>query len=145
MQGAKRSVIQNTPDWTASGRLSYDRPIMILQNTGRLLVKTLVSYRCDSSHFDAPNPLLDQEAFPLIDAGLHWETEGGRRGFSLNGKDMATKRDSLTSDNFVTISPNGAFTPTLGLEGSLTAPLMIRVRPRTASTTRHSPHRHLGQ
>ena len=118
---ADQRVIQNTPDWTASGRLSYDTPLTILENNGRLLVNTLISYRGDSSQFEAPNPFLDQEAFTLIDAGLRWETEGGRWGFSLNGKNLTDERYIVAGYNFVTINPNGTFTPTLGLEGTLTA------------------------
>ena len=117
---ANDRVIQNTPDWTASTRLSYDTPLTILDNNGRLLMNTLVSYRGDSSQFEAPNPFLDQEAFTLVDVGMRWETEGGRWGFSLNGKNLTDERYIVAGYNFVTINPNGTFTPTLGLEGTLT-------------------------
>ncbi|MEM1151889.1 MAG: TonB-dependent receptor [Pseudomonadota bacterium] len=114
-------VIQNTPDWTASGRLAYDTPFTIADNDGRLLLNTLVSYRGDSSQFEAPNPFLDQEAFTLIDASVRWEAESGNWGVNLTGKNLTDERYIVAGYNFVNINPDGTFTPTLGLEGTLTA------------------------
>lgn len=110
-------VIQNTPDWTANGRLSYDTPF----KGGNLLLNTQLSYRGDSSQFEAPNPFLDQEAFTLWDASIRWETADGRWGFSLNGKNLTDEEYIVAGYNFVTINQDGSFTPTLGLEGTLTA------------------------
>ena len=51
---------------------------------------------------------------------MRWETEGGRWGFSLNGKNLTDERYVVAGYNFVNINTNGTFTPTLGLEGTLT-------------------------
>ena len=110
-------VIQNTPDWTANGRVSYETPFA----GGSLLLNTQLSYRGESSQFEVPNPFLDQEAFTLWDASIRWETEDGRWGFSLTGKNLTDEEYIVAGYNFVTINPNGTFTPTLGLEGTLTA------------------------
>ena len=109
-------VIQNTPDWSASLRLAYDTPFTIANNEGNLLLNTLVSYRGDSSQFEAPNPFLDQEAFTLVDASVRWEAESGNWGVSLTGKNLTDERYIVAGYNFV--GPTGA--PTLGLEGTLT-------------------------
>jgi len=109
-------VIQNTPDWTANGRLAYDTPFA----GGNLLMNTQLSYRGDSSQFEAPNPFLDQEAFTLWDASIRWETGDGRWGFSLTGKNLTDEEYIVAGYNFVNIV-NGAFVPNLGLEGTLTA------------------------
>ncbi|MEL6753230.1 MAG: TonB-dependent receptor, partial [Pseudomonadota bacterium] len=85
-------VIQNTPDWTASGRLAYDTPFTIARNDGRLLLNTLVSYRGDSSQFEVANPFLDQEAFTLWDASVRWEAESGNWGVNLTGKNLTDER-----------------------------------------------------
>ncbi|MEL6955162.1 MAG: TonB-dependent receptor [Pseudomonadota bacterium] len=114
-------VIQNTPDWTASGRLAYDTPFTIARNDGRLLLNTLVSYRGDSSQFEVANPFLDQEAFTLWDASVRWEAESGNWGVNLTGKNLTDERYIVAGYNFVNINPDGTFTPTLGLEGTLTA------------------------
>lgn len=113
-------VIQNTPDWTASLRLAYDTPFTIANNDGNLLVNTLISYRGDSSQFEAPNPFLDQPAFTLWDASMRWEAESGKWGVSLNGKNLTDERYVVAGYNFLNINANGTFTPTLGLEGTLT-------------------------
>ena len=110
-------VIQNTPDWTANGRISYDTPFA----GGNLLLNTQLSYRGESSQFEVPNPFLDQDAFTLWDASIRWETEDGRWGFSLTGKNLTDEEYIVAGYNFVTVNPNGTFTPTLGLEGTLTA------------------------
>ncbi|MGB3627840.1 MAG: TonB-dependent receptor, partial [Henriciella sp.] len=110
-------VIQNTPDWTANGRASYDTPFQ----GGNLLLNTQVSYRGDSSQFEVANPFLDQEAFALWDASVRWETADGRWGFSLTGKNLTDEEYIVAGYNFVTVNADGTFTPTLGLEGTLTA------------------------
>ncbi|MEQ9314600.1 MAG: TonB-dependent receptor, partial [Henriciella sp.] len=107
---ADQRVIQNTPDWTANGRVSYDTPF----SGGNLLLNTQLSYRGDSSQFEVPGPL-DQEAFTLWDASVRWETADGRWGFSLTGKNLTDEEYIVAGYDFVT-----AGTP-LGLEGTLTA------------------------
>ena len=84
-------------------------------------MNTQLSYRGDSSQFEAPNPFLDQEAFTLWDASVRWETGDGRWGFSLNGKNLTDEEYIVAGYNFVTVNQDGTFTPTLGLEGTLTA------------------------
>lgn len=107
---ADQRVIQNTPDWTANGRISYDTPFA----GGNLLLNTQLSYRGDSSQFEVPGPL-DQEAFTLWDASIRWETGDGRWGFNLTGKNLTDEEYIVAGYDFVTIgSP-------LGLEGTLTA------------------------
>ena len=110
-------VIQNTPDWTANGRIAYDTPLF----GGNLLANTSLSYRGDSSQFEVANDYLDQEAYTLWDASIRWETENGRWGFSLTGKNLTDEEYIVAGYNFVTENANGTFTPTLGLEGTLTA------------------------
>ena len=110
-------VIQNTPDWTANGRVSYDTPFA----GGNLLLNTQLSYRGDSSQFEVPNAYLDQEAFTLWDASVRWETADGRWGFQLTGKNLTDEEYIVAGYNFVTVNNNGTVTPTLGLEGTLTA------------------------
>lgn len=110
-------VIQNTPDWTANGRLAYDTPFQ----GGNLLMNTSLSYRGDSSQFEVPNEFLDQEAYTLWDASIRWETADERWGFSLTGKNLTDEEYIVAGYNFVTVNADGTFTPTLGLEGTLTA------------------------
>ncbi|MEO1642725.1 MAG: TonB-dependent receptor [Pseudomonadota bacterium] len=122
---ADQRVFQNTPDWTASGRFAYETPFTIANNEGTLLANTLIAYRGDTSQFEIPNPFLDQEAYTTIDAGIQWETEGGSWVFSLNGKNLTDEEYIVAGYNFVALGTDSTgattFTPTLGLEGTLTA------------------------
>jgi iron complex outermembrane receptor protein len=113
---ADQRVVQNTPEWTGSLRLSYDTPFNILLKEGRLTINQLTSYRGDSSQFEVPSPI-DQEAYTLVDLGLRWKENGSRWGFALNGKNLTDERYRVSGYNFINPA-NGA--PTLGLEGVLT-------------------------
>ncbi|MFN7056644.1 TonB-dependent receptor [Hyphomonas sp.] len=114
---ASQRVFQNTPDWTASLRLTYDTEFNILQKPGRLTWNTLASYRSDSSQFEVRSPL-DQEAYTLVDMGLRWKPDDSRWGFTLTGKNLTDERYKVAGYNFINPA-TGA--PTLGLEGVLTA------------------------
>ncbi|MEL6284760.1 MAG: TonB-dependent receptor [Pseudomonadota bacterium] len=118
---ADERVIQNTPDWTASAQFAYDTPLTVVNNQGRLLASTLISYRGESSQFEAPNPFLDQDAFTLIDLTLRWEAESTNWGVFVNGKNLTDEEYIVAGYNFVAVNADGTFTPTLGLEGTLTA------------------------
>ena len=116
---ADQRVIQNTPDWTASGILAYDTPFAIAGENGQLTISTLVSYRGDSSQFEVPGAI-DQEAYTLVDAGVRWETEGGKLAFSLNGKNLTDERYIVAGYNFLADPADPTSAATLGLEGILT-------------------------
>ncbi|MEM7492664.1 MAG: TonB-dependent receptor [Pseudomonadota bacterium] len=122
---ANQRVFQNTPELTMSGQLAYETPFTIAENDGTLLLNTLIAYRSATSQFETPNPFLDQEAYTTVDAGIQWETEGGSWVFSVNGKNLTDEEYIVAGYNFVTLgsdlSGNTTFTPTLGLEGTLTA------------------------
>jgi len=113
---ADQRVVQNTPEWTGSLRLSYDTPFSILQKDGRLTINQLTSYRGDSSQFEIPSAI-DQEAYTLIDLSLRWKADGSKWGYSLSGKNLTDERYRVSGYNF--LNPvSGA--PALGLEGVLT-------------------------
>lgn len=114
---ADQRVFQNTPEWTASLRLTYDTEFHILQKPGRLTLNTLASYRGDSSQFEIRSPL-DQEAYTLVDLGLRWKPDDSRWGFSFTGKNLTDERYKVAGYNFINPA-TGA--PTLGLEGVLNA------------------------
>lgn len=115
---ADERVFQNTPDWTASGVFNYALP---LSDGGLINAATTVSYKGDSSQFEAPNPYLDQDAYTLVDFSLVWTLPNERWHVGLHGKNLTDEEYKVAGYNFVTINPDGSFTPTLGLEGTLTA------------------------
>ncbi|HAY05545.1 MAG TPA: TonB-dependent receptor [Hyphomonas sp.] len=112
---ADQRVVQNTPEWTGSLRLTYDTPFNILLKEGRLTINQLTSYRGDSSQFEIPSAI-DQEAYTLADLSIRWKENGSRWGFSLTGKNLTDERYRVSGYNFL----NAAGAPALGLEGVLT-------------------------
>lgn len=118
-----QAVIQNTPDWTASGTLAYVVPV----RDGDLSVISTVAYRGDSSQFEIPFPLLDQEAYTLWNASIVWERD--RWQFGLHGRNLADERYKVAGYDFVN---NDTLAPELGLEGTLTA---YYGDPRTVTAT----------
>jgi iron complex outermembrane receptor protein len=100
-------VFQNTPEWTASGAITFETPLA----AGTLFVIPSFAYRDDASQFEFPNDLLDQEAFTLLDLSVVWEDDGGHWRVGLHGKNLTDEEYKVAGYNF----------PALGLEGNVTA------------------------
>lgn len=117
---ADERVFQNTPEWTASGSLTYSRPLSFGSRTGTLSFINSLAYRGDASQFETPNPYLDQPAYTLWDASVVWEADDGGLQVGLHAKNITDKRYIVAGYNFVDINPDGSLTPNLGTEGTLT-------------------------
>ncbi|MGK6353986.1 TonB-dependent receptor [Sphingomonas sp. DT-207] len=122
---ADRRAIQNTPDWTASGTLGYSVPV----GEGKVSASSTLSYRGASQQFELRTPMLDQGAYTLLDASLIWDID---QTFSigLHGRNLTDQRYIVAGYNFLAQNPDtgeflrtptGAYIPTLGTEGVLTA------------------------
>lgn len=119
--------VQNTPEWTASGTLTYATPL----GSGRLNATTTVSYRSKTFQFEIPNPFIDQKAYALWDASLVYRSEGDRFSFGLHAKNILDKEYKSSGYTFLaadattgTLLRNpatGNFIPALGREGVLSA------------------------
>ncbi|MCH8073727.1 MAG: TonB-dependent receptor [Proteobacteria bacterium] len=108
---ANLAVFQNTPEWTASGSVTFETPLSLFGASGNFAVITSLSYRDDTSQFEFPNALLDQESFTLWDLSLIWEDDDGRWRVSVHGKNLTDEEYKVAGYDF----------PTLGLEGNVTA------------------------
>ncbi len=122
---ADRRKIQNTPDWTSSGTLAYSGPLA----GGTLGVSTTVSYRSASQQFELRTPMLDQPGYALWDANLNYDINRNVT-VGVHGRNLTDKRYIVSGYNFLAQNPDtgdflrtpaGAFIPTLGSEGVLTA------------------------
>ncbi len=122
---ADRRAIQNTPDWTASGTLGYSVPL----GEGKVSASSTLSYRGASQQFELRTPMLDQGAYTLLDASLIWDID---QTFSIgvHGRNLTDQRYIVAGYNFLAQNPDtgeflrtpaGAYIPTLGTEGVLTA------------------------
>jgi iron complex outermembrane receptor protein len=122
---ADRRRFQNTPDWTASGTLGYSAPV----GAGSIDLSTTVAYRGDSQQFELRTPMLDQPAYTLLDANLVFNITD-RYSIGIHGRNLTDKRYIVSGYNFLGQNPDtgeflrtpaGAYIPTLGTEGVLTA------------------------
>ncbi len=107
---ADQRVFQNTPEWTASGTLSYYLPVEWFGG-GDLGFITMLAYRDDHSQFEIPNEFLDQESYTLWDLSVVWTSDEGNWQVGLHGKNLTDERYKIA----------GYYFPTLGLEGNITA------------------------
>jgi iron complex outermembrane receptor protein len=124
---ADRRAIQNTPEWTGSGTLSYSTPM----GGGNLNASTTLAYRGDSQQFELRTPQLDQPAYALLDANLVWRSDDDRFQIGLHGRNLTNKRYIVAGYNFLRQNPdtgdfvlaNGqpGLSSTLGNQGVLTA------------------------
>lgn len=105
------AVFQNTPDLTASGKVTFETPMSLFGKGGDIAVITSASYRDDATQFEFPIPLLDQESFTLWNLSVVWEDDDGRMRVGLHGKNLGDEEYKVAGYNF----------PTLGLEGNVTA------------------------
>lgn len=106
--------IQNTPRTTANASLAY----MVPSFGGDLTLMGQVAYRGDSSQFEIPFPVLDQESFALWNASVVWDSADGRWQFGVHGRNLTDEEYRVAGYDFVN---NTTFAPELGLEGVLTA------------------------
>ncbi len=105
------AVFQNTPDLTMSGNVTFETPMDLFGKGGNFAVITSASYRDDTTQFEFPVPLLDQESFTLWNLSLVWEDNDGRMRVGLHGKNLGDEEYKVAGYNF----------PALGLEGNVTA------------------------
>jgi iron complex outermembrane receptor protein len=108
---ADERVFQNTPEWTATGALTYETPVNMFKTPGLLSFITALSYRGENSQFEVPNPFLDQDAYTLWDLSVVWSDDSGHWNAGIHGKNLTDKEYKVA----------GYFFPALGLEGSITA------------------------
>ncbi|MEN3745896.1 TonB-dependent receptor [Sphingomonas sp. HF-S3] len=122
---ANRRRFQNTPDWTAGATLGYSVPV----GDGSVSLSGTWSYRGDSQQFELRTPMLDQAGFSLFDASLVWDVND-MFSLGIHGRNLANKRYIVAGYNFLAQNPDtgdflrtpaGAYIPTLGTEGVLTA------------------------
>ena len=108
---ADQRVFQNTPEWTLSGTVTYETPLTLFSRAGSIAIITSASYRDDTSQFETPIPLLDQDSYTLWDLSIVWEADDSRIRAGLHGRNLTDEEYKVAGYNF----------PNLGLEGNVTA------------------------
>jgi iron complex outermembrane receptor protein len=74
---------------------------------GSIFVNGGISYKDDMYQFEIPNPLLDTEAYTLVDLSIGWYGDDGKYSLMLHGRNLTDEEYKVASYDF----------PTLGLEG----------------------------
>ena len=89
---------QNTPEWTAFSSLTFRAAAPM--GLGELTFTPSASYRGAYQLFEIPLPVLDQDAYTLIDATLLWTLPGERLRISLQGRNLTDERYRVGGYNF---------------------------------------------
>jgi iron complex outermembrane receptor protein len=89
-------VLQNAPDWTGYLGFTWIGDVA----GGDLAVTPSVSYRGDSSMFEFPNPILDQQAYSVADLSIVWTDPTDRFTLGLYGKNLTDEEYRVGGYNF---------------------------------------------
>ena len=89
-------VLQNAPEWTGYLGFTWIGDVA----GGDLAVTPSVSYRGDSSMFEFPNPVLDQQAYSLVDLSIVWTDPTDRFTLGLYGKNLTDEEYRVGGYNF---------------------------------------------
>ena len=89
-------VLQNAPEWTGYLGFTWLGDIA----GGALAVTPSVSYRGDFSMFEFPNPILDQQAYSLVDLSIVWTDPTDRFTLGLYGKNLTDEEYRVGGYNF---------------------------------------------
>ncbi len=89
-------VLQNAPEWTGYLGLTWIGDVA----GGDLAVTPSVSYRGDFSMFEFPNPILDQQAYSIVDLSIVWTDPTDRFTLGLYGKNLTDEEYRVGGYNF---------------------------------------------
>ena len=115
-------VLQNAPEWTGYLGLTWLGDV----GGGQLAVTPSVSYRGDFSLFEFPNPLLDQEAYSLVDLSIVWTDPSDRFTVGLYGKNLTDEEYRVGGYNFPGALFNNSIIGYYGPPQTVTASLQVK-------------------
>jgi len=98
---------QNTPKTVANLQLRKEWDSNLFNRPGSISVIGGASFKDNMFQFEIPNPILDTDAYTLIDLSVVWRDDDDRYSLSLHGRNLTDEEYRVASYDF----------PTLGLEG----------------------------
>jgi iron complex outermembrane receptor protein len=113
---------QNSPEWSGYLGLTWTGQVA----TGTLRVTPSASYRSDYHLFDAPDPVLDQGAYTLVDLSATWTSPSGAYELGLFGKNLTDERYKVGGYNFAGATYNNSIDAFYGPPRTITARLTWR-------------------
>ncbi len=119
---ADQVVLQNAPEWTGYLGLTWRGNLL----GGDLAVTPSVSYRGDYSQFEFPNPVLDQEAFSLVDLTALWTDPSDRWSIAVSGKNLTDEEYRVGGYNFAGATFNNSIIGYYGPPRTVSATLQVK-------------------
>ncbi|MES2833452.1 MAG: TonB-dependent receptor [Pseudomonadota bacterium] len=101
---------QNSPEWSGFFSLNWVGDVA----GGELKITPSISYRDDFHLFDAPDPVLDQKAYSLVDLAMVWTDPSDHWSFSLVGKNLTDEEYKIGGYNFAGATFNNSITAFYG-------------------------------
>ena len=114
-------VLLNAPEWTGYLGLTWIGDVA----GGALAVTPSVSYRGDFSMFEFPNPILDQQAYSLVDLSIVWTDPSDRFTLGLYGKNLTDEEYRVGGYNFPGALFNNSIIGFYGPPQTVTAALKV--------------------
>ena len=115
-------VLQNAPKWTGYLGLTWYGDLA----GGELAVTPSIAYRDDYSQFEFPNPILDQEAYSLVDLSIVWTDPTDRYTVGLYGKNLTDEEYRVGGYNFPGALFNDSVIGYYGPPQTVTASLQVK-------------------
>lgn len=97
-------VPQNSPEWSGYLGLNWNAPFL----GGELTVVPSVSYRSDYHLFDAADPVLDQDAYTLVDLAATWTDSSGHYQVGVYGRNLTDEEYKIGGYNFAGATYNNS-------------------------------------
>ena len=101
---------QNSPEWSGFFSLNWVGQV----GGGELKITPSISYRGDFHLFDAPDPVLDQDAYSLVDLAMVWTTPDEHYVFALVGKNLTDEEYKIGGYNFAGATFNNSISAFYG-------------------------------
>ncbi|HWQ88105.1 TonB-dependent receptor [Brevundimonas sp.] len=115
-------VLQNAPKYTGYFGVTWRGEM----DGGELTVTPSVSYRDDYSQFEFPNPILDQDAYALVDLSVVWTDPTDRFTVGVYGKNLNNKEYRVGGYNFPGAAFNNSLIGYYGPPRTITASVQVK-------------------
>lgn len=123
---ANQRDVQNTPDWTGAGSLTYSTPFDLVGNAGVLTLTGSAAYRGDTQQFEIAIPALDQPAFWLYDVGINWTADDDHWRLGIYGRNLSDERYITSGYNFPGAATDNSVLAFYGNPRTVTASVEFR-------------------
>ncbi|QQQ17953.1 TonB-dependent receptor [Brevundimonas vitis] len=113
---------QNSPEWSAFWSLTHSSTVA----GGDLRITPSVSYRSDFHLFDAPDPVLDQDGYALVDLAIIWRAPSGAYEFGVVGRNLTDEEYKVGGYNFAGATFNNSISAFYGPPRTVSASVTLR-------------------